>query len=184
MGLNSYGLGHGPVCPSIVCALTGGLIHWRIQGTVFSWWQILAVGIYLPPFWTFSTDLGHFILELLNFDIFLFLYLFSLLGNKTSSQSFWGWAMATWLLWRSSVATFWRGQLRHARISENNDDNCICIVFHFRRHIHYKQRLFCASSQTSYIKTWMKGHIRNTCPLIKPATSHTHSISVGALLLP
>ena len=32
----------------------------------------------LPPFSTLSTDLGHFILKLLHFDIFVyFLYLFS-----------------------------------------------------------------------------------------------------------
>ena len=51
----------------------------------------------LPPFSTFSMDLGHFILTLLNFDTYFlcyvyFLYLFICFwgGGKTYSQSVWG----------------------------------------------------------------------------------------------
>ena len=34
--------------------------------------QVLAEGPNLPPFSSYSTDLGHFILKFLYFDIFLF----------------------------------------------------------------------------------------------------------------
>ena len=87
---------------------------------------------------------------------------------------------------QDKIATWWTQQWHRlcGWSWHGFQQNLFIYLFHFRRHIHYKQRLFCASSQTSYIKTWMKGHIRSTYLLIKPATSHTHSISVGALLLP
>ena len=49
----------------------------------------------LPPFSTFFTDLGHFIVKLLNFDVFHFMFIFYIYlvvfwGAKTYSQSVWG----------------------------------------------------------------------------------------------
>ena len=46
--------------------------HWRIQQTV--WGEVLAEGPNLFPFSSISTDLGHFILKLLNFDIYFLFY--------------------------------------------------------------------------------------------------------------
>ena len=45
------------------------------SGPFFFWGgAVLAEGPNLPPFTSFSTDLGHFILNLLNFDIYFFIF--------------------------------------------------------------------------------------------------------------
>ena len=57
--------------------------HWRIQRTVLGG-QTLSEEPNQTPFSIFSADLLHFILKLLNIDIFIyvyFLYLFSRLGR-------------------------------------------------------------------------------------------------------
>ena len=59
------------------------------------WGQILAEGANLPPFSSFSTDLGHFILNLLNFYFYFlfyvkFLSLFSRWGGKQATLGLWG----------------------------------------------------------------------------------------------
>ena len=67
------------------------LWHGRIQriGCGMFW----PMGPNLPPFWTLSTDLGHFILKLLNFDVIFVFYLYFfyiylvVLGTKTYPQS-------------------------------------------------------------------------------------------------
>ena len=60
------------------------------------WGKFWLRGPNLSPFSTFSTDLGHFILKMLNFDIIFILFIFYIylsFGVKTHSQSVWG-AMA------------------------------------------------------------------------------------------
>ena len=51
--------------------------HWRIKLSVFFWGggKLWRRGPSLPPFSSFSTDLGHFILNLLNFDIYFYFVL-------------------------------------------------------------------------------------------------------------
>ena len=72
--------------------------HCRIQRSVFFWGggKVWWRGPNLPPFSSFSTDLGHFILRLLNFDIYFLFHvkfssLFSRLGGaKRATLGLWG----------------------------------------------------------------------------------------------
>ena len=70
----------------------------RIQRTGLAG-HVLAEGTYLGQFSNFSTDLGHFIWKLLNFDIyFIFnIYLVVLGGPKHTLRAFGGMAVAPWI---------------------------------------------------------------------------------------
>ena len=54
--------------------------------------QVMAEGPNLPPFSSFSSDLGHFILKLLKVVLIYvnFLSLFSRLGGKQATLGLWG----------------------------------------------------------------------------------------------
>ena len=58
---------------------TGRVLHTtqgRIQRTGLGWLIFWPREPNLPPFSTFSTDLGHLILKLLNFDVYVSFFLF------------------------------------------------------------------------------------------------------------
>ena len=71
---------------SVICPSCRPSDKGESSGPVWGRDKFWPKGPNLPPFSTLSTDLGHFILKLLNFDIYFlfyvnFLYLFSRFGG-------------------------------------------------------------------------------------------------------
>ena len=117
----------------------------------------------LPPFSIFSTDLGHFILKLLNFDIFydVFYLVVGGGGAKRTLRAFGAWPVAPWI--RPCCQTLFPSSLT-CRHTTNQRSAIWCGTWGHSLHL--------AISQTPHIQRGMPIASRQSTSLPRRA-SHT-----------